>query len=308
MSAEPWDSCLAQVPRGKWGVAVSGGGDSVALLHLLRGRDDLQLHVLHLDHQTRVGQSTEDAKFVEELCRGISVPITVACRDEIEPQISDLPTNLPARFRAIRQEFFRQVARREELLGVILAHQADDQAETILLRLLRGGGATAAGLGGMRFRKEINGVVYLRPLLSIGREALRDFLRQNGQAWREDASNESPRWARNRIRQWLRDRPKVRDDLLQLGQTCEEWTQWARRTSPKLPVRFAAKVLAELPRVLARQSARRWMLQSGADPRGLSMAALDRLIEMASDAATAARQQFPVPVKVHRRGGWMELG
>jgi tRNA(Ile)-lysidine synthase len=303
----PWDSCLAQVPRGKWGVAVSGGGDSVALLHLLRERDDLQLHVLHLDHQTRAGQSAEDAKFVLDLCRELSIPITLSLRKEIEPNIPDLPANLPARFRAIRQEFFRQVVEREELLGVILAHQADDQAETILLRLLRGGGATAAGLGGMRFRQEINGVAYLRPLLTVGRESLREFLRQHDQSWREDASNDSPRWARNRIRQWLRDRPQVRDGLLELGRACEEWTQWARRASPKLPRRFAAKTLADLPRVLARQSARRWLLQAGADPRGLSMSALDRLIEMAADAATAPRQQFPGPVKVRRSGGWMEI-
>ena len=93
--------------------------------------------------------------------------------------MTSLPKNLSARYRAIRIELFRRVVAHENLLGVILAHQADDQAETIFLRLLRGSGP--AGLAGMSPRRQISGLTMLRPLLNVRRSELREFLAARGQ-------------------------------------------------------------------------------------------------------------------------------
>ena len=93
----------------------------------------------------------------------------------------------------MRLALFRSIVKREKLSGVILAHHADDQAETVLSRLLRGSGYT--GLAGMLPRASVCGLMILRPLLDVRREMLRKYLRSIGEAWREDLSNRSPQYA-----------------------------------------------------------------------------------------------------------------
>jgi tRNA(Ile)-lysidine synthase len=291
------------VPPGRWAVAVSGGADSVALLLLLHGRPGLSLHVAHLDHQTRGQASAEDARFVAELAERLSVPAAIVRRDEIEPGMQSLPKNLSARFRAIRLELFRRVVERANLQGVILAHQADDQAETICLRLLRGSGT--AGLAGMAARKQIAGLTMLRPLLAIRRATLRGFLAARRQDWREDASNQSDQYARNRVRKFLESRPDLHEPLLAIGLACAQYKRWISQNAPKLKEKFPATALADLPRVLGRESGRRWLVSRGAPPAELTSAVLDRLRGIAADAATPHLQLFPGNVKIHRRAGWI---
>ena len=130
---------MTAVPSGRWAGGVSGGADSVALLLLLDQRREsepgLFLHVVHLDHQTRGAESTADAEFVRRLAAGRGVPCTIARRDQVEREMTDLPPNPSARYRALRHEVFRRVIAQHRLQGVLLAHHADDQAETVLHRL-----------------------------------------------------------------------------------------------------------------------------------------------------------------------------
>jgi tRNA(Ile)-lysidine synthase len=291
------------VPPGRWAVAVSGGADSVALLLLLCGRPGISLHVVHLDHQIRGQASADDAAFVAALAGKLAIPATIVRRDQIEPGMGRLPKNPSARYRAIRLELFRRVVEREKLLGGIVAHQADDQAETILLRLLRGSGV--AGLAAMRPRRQIGGLMILRPLLGIRRQSLRDFLTSRGQDWREDASNRSEKYARNRIRQFLGSRPELHEPLLAVGRACAAYADWIGKTAPVLRDKFPAIELAELPRMLGRESARRWLVSHGVPSAELTPAMLDRLRDLAADAATPPRQQFPAGVSVRRRAGWI---
>jgi tRNA(Ile)-lysidine synthase len=292
-----------EVPPGRWAVAVSGGADSVALLLGLHGRPEISLHVVHLDHQIRGRASAEDADFVAKLAEKLAISATILRRDQIEPGMGPLPKNPSARYRAIRLELFRRVVEREKLLGVILAHQADDQAETVLLRLLRGSGP--AGLAGMRPRGQIAGLTILRPLLAVRRQTLRDFLTSRGQDWREDASNRSEKYARNRVRKFLESRPELHEALLAVGRACAAYVDWIRKAAPVLNDKFPAIELAECPRMLARESARRWLTSHGVPPAKLTPAMLDRLRDLAADAATPAKQQFPAGVTVRRRSGWI---
>jgi tRNA(Ile)-lysidine synthase len=295
------DHAIALVPAGPWAVAVSGGADSVALLSLVRRRADIRAHVVHLDHETREGASAADARFVAELCAAWGIACTVARRGEVEPDRGALPVNLSARFRAARLALYRQVCAREGLQGVVLAHHAGDQAETILQRLLRGSGS--AGLIGMRARTCVGGLVLLRPLLGVPGARLRELLTSIGQAWREDASNASPAYQRNRVRAVLAAHPELSVTVRDLGCAAARLTEWARDAAPVLGNVFETAMLGDLPDVLAVEAARAWLARQGASPGELSPGVLSRLIEMARDAATAPRAHFPGRLLVIRRGG-----
>lgn len=302
MADESLQKALAGVPAGAWAVGVSGGADSVALLSLLRIRSDLSLHVVHLDHQTRGQESTEDARFVCELARGWNLACTCRRRDEIEPMLSAAPANPSALYRALRLEVFRQVVRQHALNGVILAHHADDQAETVLQRLLRGS-TSAAGLAGMRTASDIGELRVLRPLLNVRREALRQYLRPEGIGWREDSSNLSDRYQRNRLRPILDAQDSLRESLIELAEQCAALRDWTTRNAPELEAQFRAAQLARLPRVLSAESARRWLLERGVPPEEIEPAVIERLLTMARDAASPSRLDFPGAVRVRRRGG-----
>jgi tRNA(Ile)-lysidine synthetase-like protein len=311
MHASRLTHAIAQVPAGTWGAAVSGGADSIALLSLLRGRalseSGLTLHVVHLDHQTRGAASAGDARFVQALAKSWGLPSHSARRDEVEPEdAAQKYPNIAARFRAARFEWFRRLADRQQLDGVILAHHAGDQAETVMLRLLRGSGYS--GLTGMASDTRLYGIRVLRPLLDVAPAMLRDYLREIGQPWREDATNRSPTYTRNRVRQVLSDRPELSDDLCKLAVSCRALNGWARLAAPILPEKFPAEQLAALPMILARRAAATWLAGIGVPANELTPAVIERLMQMASDAASSAKQQFPGRVVVRRRGAqiWAE--
>ena len=298
-------AAVADVPPGAWAVAVSGGADSVALLMLLlAARPDLSLHIVHLDHETRAGSSAADAAFVGELAARLALPCTIARRSEIEramPSTVKLPTNRSARFRVARMQFFKNVIEQSSLAGVILAHHADDQAETIMHRLLRGSGPTA--LAGMSRRAMVCGIQILRPLLSISRAVLRAFLTSINQPWRDDSSNTSTAYLRNRLRPILAADPALQQSLLNLGSACAGWQQWLSASIPPPPEQLIAADVAALSPPLARRTAAAWLAARGCPVDEISRAVCDRLIRMATDAASPPRQHFPGAVLVHRRRG-----
>jgi tRNA(Ile)-lysidine synthetase-like protein len=295
------DSAAQSPPAGAWAVGVSGGADSVALLLLLSRRADLSLRVVHLDHQLRGADSEADATFVASLAAKLSLPVTLARRRDVEAAMGDLPANASARYRAARMALFRQSVAAHRLSGVILAHHADDQAETVLQRLLRSAGP--AGLAGMSGRSCVDGLVILRPLLNVGRDDLRAYLRSRGQTWREDASNASPKYLRNRLRAFLAKRAELREPLIELAEQCRQLKLWARKSAPDLPAQFPVATLWPAPKIIARESARRWLLSAGVPAGEISAPVLDRLLNMCLDAASPAKQTFPGGVVARRKSG-----
>jgi tRNA(Ile)-lysidine synthetase-like protein len=306
MNGESLQSAIERVPPGAWAVGVSGGADSVAVLLLLQERNDLRLHVVHLDHETRGDASAADACFVAQLAAHFDLPCSLARRSEIEPRLSSLPSNISARYRAVRLELFRQVVERHALSGVLLAHHADDQAETILQRLLRGSGSI--GLSGMRERQTIGNLLLLRPLLRVRRAQLRELLTSRAQSWREDASNESLEYGRNRIRQLLASRQGLTRAMLEVGNGCASLRDWQIAHAPTLPEIFDAKQLDALPEILQRESAARWLADKGVPREEISPAVIRQFVAMAGDAATPGRQHFPGGVLVRRTRGKVSAG
>jgi tRNA(Ile)-lysidine synthetase-like protein len=292
-------AALATVPHGAWAVGVSGGADSVALLALLHERQDLRLHVVHLNHETRGRQSDADAEFVACLAAWMDLPCTIARLHDVAGVKSH--RNDSAHYRAARLATFSKVVKSHGLQGVILAHHADDQAETVFQRLLRGGGPTA--LAGIGREGRVGGLLILHPLLSIARSELRRELEARGVSWRDDDSNASPRYLRNRLRRVLERHAPLRAALVQLGKACAAWRGWLDAVAPHLPETFDSSHLQDLAGPLADRAARRWLRARGVDGDDLSPAVVGRLVAMARDAATPLRQHFPGRMLVRRRRG-----
>ncbi|MBI4562673.1 MAG: tRNA lysidine(34) synthetase TilS, partial [Candidatus Rokubacteria bacterium] len=173
-------------------VGVSGGADSVALLRCLLTLAPtlgLHLHVVHVNHGLRADADADQA-FVEELARQWGVPVSVE-RVTVPAGRSQSPE---AEARAARYAAFKRTAERTGASRVALGHTADDQAETVLMRLLQGAGPR--GLAGI---PPVRGP-YIRPLLEVRRHQIEAELRRLGLPWREDPTNRDPKFLRNRIR------------------------------------------------------------------------------------------------------------
>lgn len=301
------DSAIAEVPGGAYAVGVSGGADSVALLHLLhrRRRQDVRLHVVHLDHETRGAESAGDAELVRGLAARWGVPCTVARLSEVEPRLGTVPENKSARFRAVRLQLFREVVASHGLRAVLLAHHADDQAETVMHRLLRG--THAPYLRGMSKEAQIGGLMILRPLLNVPREALRAYLTAAGQVWREDASNLSTDYLRNRLRGVIGRDSELRVGLLDIHENMRLLREWVKATAPRLEVRFAVRVLQGQPVILAAEAVRRWLVRQGVPRDAILPSTVGRVVQMAVDAASPPRLSLPAGYRIRRHGGRMRL-
>jgi tRNA(Ile)-lysidine synthase len=193
----PW---LAGAPRGgRWLVGVSGGADSVALLHLLVRNGFSDLVVCHLDHRLRGRESTADAGFVRRLAGKLGVACEIGCCD-VRVRMSEHKESMETAARNARLEFFARCAAKSGCHRVLLAHHADDQAETVLWNLLRG----SHGLRGMRQDQRIRvgdtELQLVRPLLDVRHAELVAWLEAQRLDWREDASNLEPVAVRNRLR------------------------------------------------------------------------------------------------------------
>ncbi len=216
-------------------VAVSGGADSVALLRvLLELRDELGivLSVAHLNHQLRGPAAEEDARFVAELAASHGLEFYLAARD-VRAHAAERKLTLEAAGRELRYGFFRQLIDQNRADKVATGHTLDDQAETVLLKVLRG--SWLRGLGGIhdRLNTEDGRPWVVRPLLAVTRRQIEAYLRAHSQSWREDASNRDLRFTRNRVRKLLAQlqdefNPGVAATLAQMAELAQaEESYWA---------------------------------------------------------------------------------
>jgi tRNA(Ile)-lysidine synthase len=182
-------------PAVSYVTAVSGGADSMALAEGMH-RAGLRFTVCHVEHGIRGEASREDARFVEAYCRERKIPFRCISVDATAAA-REAGLSLEDAARRLRYAALERCADETGAAFIVTAHQKEDQAETLLLRLLRGSGTL--GLAGMRFR---HGRI-LRPLLEFRGRELRDFCRAAGLEWREDETNQDCRYVRNRIRREL---------------------------------------------------------------------------------------------------------
>jgi tRNA(Ile)-lysidine synthase len=302
-------------PRQGAGVAVSGGADSVCLLEVLRSlaaRWELRLAVLHLDHGLRGEESRQDAEFVRALAGRMELPFILA-RAELGPAAG----NLEEAAREARLRFFREQIAAGAVDVVALGHTRSDQAETVLFRFLRGAGT--AGLAGIR---PVTGDGIVRPLLDVTRAETEAFLRPRGIAWREDSTNASARFARNRIRHSLLPQlarewnPAIEETLAKTADwALAEEAYWkeeiARLAAGCLrddgaAVLAPAEALALMPLAAARRLVRLAIERAKGDLHSIGLDHVDRALEMARAAKGHGRVQAP-GVGITRSFDWIRF-
>ncbi len=288
-------------------VAVSGGPDSVCLLHVLRGLEIPVVGVAHVNHKLRGEASEEDERFVAGMARemGLRFHSTVAVCSA---------GNLEQTARRARRDFFHDLIRQGLADRIALGHTRDDQAETVLFRMLRGSGL--AGLAGIL---PVTAEGLMRPLLGVTRSEVETFLRERGIPWREDSSNREPRFARNRIRHELLPRlkqdwnPRLTEALAHLADLAYEEERWwaaeiarlAKRmlvTSPGA-VEVSVRDLAGLPRAVARRLVRHAIRLVKGNLHGIQFGHIENVLELPESGGEA---QFP-GIHAIRSFDWVRL-
>jgi tRNA(Ile)-lysidine synthase len=294
-------------------VAVSGGADSMALLHLLwqlREGLALQLCVAHLNHQMRPN-ATEDARFVEETARHLGVRCICDTRDvpAYRRQHKLSPEDAARRLRYI---FLRATATQLRADRIAVGHTADDQAETVLLHLLRGSGLR--GLGGM---PAVRGLI-IRPLIGVSRADIMDYLRSHRLRFREDPSNDQRQYTRNRIRLELlpalrqhynprllqtlcRTAQLLADDEAALQAMAHQHFLAARLAAPRgvLPLQIAE--LTSLPLALQRRVLREALAEVLGSLQRVTATHIAALVALLRSGVGHQRLTLPQGVVVQRR-------
>ena len=307
-------------------VAASGGVDSTVLahgLHALSRLEELSLALGHVHHGLRGAEADADAGCVEGMARKLDVPFMLR---EVDPRharadkSSRLRPTLQEAGRALRYAALEDMAREWGADAIATAHHADDQAETLLLRLFRGTGPDA--LGGIPERSADGRVV--RPLLRVSRANLERYARATGLQWREDGSNRSPVYTRNRLRgEWLPAlakafNPQLLRRLTDLAEAQRRDSEWLgdlveREASKRFQMeatglRIDVAGFSELPEALARRLAREALRRCGAG-RDVTRAHLVRMVTFLRSPRARSLLEFPRGLRlVALSGAVCELG
>jgi len=298
-------------PGARYLIGVSGGRDSVALLHWLVECGYNKLIVCHLNHRLRGRSSRADAIFVQKLAAKYDVDLALGAID-VRALAVRTKQSIETAARDARYKFFAQVAKRRRCRTIFLGHHADDLVETFLLNLFRGAGP--GGLSAMRgvsIRKIDNVKLQIaRPLLGVWREQIDDYVRKHRLKFREDASNKNLAPLRNRIRH--RIIPEIEK---QLGRNVRG-TIWRAATIAAEEEKFfeallpdklskltalAVKPLRAMPIAVQRRMLHEWL--RARDVPGLSFDLVERVRALLDLSNRAAKTNLPQDRHVRRRAG-----
>ena len=264
---------------GKYVVAVSGGVDSVVLLHLLSSRPGLRLTVAHLDHGIRP-ESAGDERFVRQLAAKMKLPFE-AERVELGPAASE------AAARRVRYDFLERVSTAAKADAIVTAHHLDDVLETAVINLVRGGGRK--GLTALNSRPGL-----ARPLLRVTKREILDYAAGQSLEWREDDTNQDGRYLRNHIRHHLM--PKLTNEQkLRLSQVIERQvgvndemdTLLVKLMSNRYENMLDRSHIINLPYDISAELMAAWLRQNGL--RDFDRPAINRLVVAAKTARPGKR-------------------
>lgn len=290
-------------PGDQLGLAVSGGPDSVCLLHLLRQlapTAGVTLSVVHLNHQLRGPASDEDARFVAQLADSCGLPLH-------QRSLAVGPTEDDAR--RARRAFFADLRSQGLVDRIATGHTLDDQAETVLFRLLRGSGPS-----GLAAILPVTREGVIRPLLHLTRSEVIGYLRQQGHDWRLDASNAESRFARNRIRHVLlpaltRDwNPHLADQFARMAEIARDEDELLDTLVPPPLTDGHAILIPTTPidNALRRRQIRWAIAHFGAHAGQLDFRHVEAIVELFAPSLGSARLQVP-GIDVLRSFDWVRF-
>jgi tRNA(Ile)-lysidine synthase len=254
-------------PDGRYLIAVSGGRDSVALLHWLHQRGYRKLVVCHLNHQLRGSSSDADARFVEQLAAQCDVDLEMGSTN-VRALAAKQKISIETAAREARYKFFAQVAKRRRCRTIFLGHHADDLVETFLINLFRGSGTT--GLGAIREvskrHAEDVDLTIVRPFLGVWRREIDRYVRKHRLKFREDASNKNLAPLRNRIRRRIIPYLEktlgrnIRQSIWRAATIAAEEENWIEDQLPDATdADLAVAKLRDLPVALQRREILKWL-------------------------------------------------
>ena len=292
-------------------VAVSGGPDSVCLLDILHELGDelgIQLLVAHFDHGLRPGEDEDETRFVESLAMSLNLPFETK---KAAQSLRQGTASLEERARNARYRFFDEVKKKYEARKIAVGHNLNDQAETVLMRLMRGSGPS--GLSGIRPFRD-NKIV--RPLIELTRGEIESYLKQKGLAFVTDSSNLETRHLRNRIRMELlpqlkRYQPRIvevlgqvaeimrRDDEY-LEERAAEWVEDRAEIRDTGEVYIPLPSFVELPEALRNRVIRQALKITGGNLRKVSTRHLDAVNLLATGKRPQTLVKLPNGVSARR--------
>ncbi|PKL48089.1 MAG: tRNA lysidine(34) synthetase TilS [Planctomycetes bacterium HGW-Planctomycetes-1] len=217
-------------------LAVSGGADSVALLYILYKLCPKDLRIAHINHQLRSSESLKDEEYVKSLADKFNLPITIESVD-VKAYAKENRLSIETAARKLRLDALCRIADKYKCRYIATAHHKNDNAETVIHRILRGTGFK--GLAGIRPMTIINGKTFIRPLLCLSRRQIEEYLKSQNISWQTDHTNIDCRFTRNRIRHRLLPllQSQSRDDLTELlfalSQKCLAFSEKIERQAKK---------------------------------------------------------------------------
>jgi tRNA(Ile)-lysidine synthase len=309
MSAESFDARFRAglgglSPRKRLLVAVSGGRDSMVLLHSLLAARFKHLVVVHFNHQLRGRSSAADARFVKAAAGRAGLQCILGAED-VRGFARGKKLSIETAARQLRYEFFKKAARTTRCRTLLLGHHADDQVETFLFNLLRGTGLR--GLAGMQPASDRAGLTLLRPMLGIWRAEIDEFARTRRVRYREDVTNAETESARNKLRHriipWIsaefgRD---VRNSLWRAAQIAAADEAFLEAAVPMPDHELSVTQLRALPLALQRRLLLRWFRAEGVS--GVGFDAVESARSLLSPGAVVSKLNLPGALHVRRRSG-----
>ena len=296
-------------PDGRYLAGVSGGRDSVALLHWLVSLGYERLVVCHLNHRLRGRSSDADARFVEKLAENFDADFELGTT-KVRALAKKQKMSIETAAREARYAFFAETARRRNCRTIFVAHHAEDLVETFLINLFRGAGG--AGLSAMReiSTRRINGVdlTIVRPLLWVWRREIEDYIRKHRLRFREDATNKNLTPLRNRIRHRIipyLEKMLGRNIRQNIWRTAviaadeERWIESELRDSTHADLSVAK--LRTLPVALQRRALLKWLRTQNVADVGFDT--IERVRSLVDGDARIAKVNLPGDRHARRRAG-----
>ncbi|MEN3368017.1 MAG: tRNA(Ile)-lysidine synthase [Verrucomicrobiota bacterium] len=292
-------------------IGVSGGRDSVALLHWLLSLGYRKLIICHLDHKLRGSASRSDAAFVRRLARQHKLECEIDSAD-VGAMVARTRQSIETAGRTARYEFFAGIARRRRCRAIFLAHHADDLVETFLMNLFRGAGP--AGFRGMRevVARNVSGVdlQIVRPLLGVWRDEIDAYVKSNRLEFREDSTNQTLGPARNRVRRRIipyiekQLGREVRGALWRAAAIAADEAEWLEGLmDPKQTeaTELAVAGLRSQPRALQRRVIQQWLRARGVED--LDFETIERVRALLEPETKIAKTNLPGDLHARRRAG-----
>jgi len=296
-------------PDARYLIGVSGGRDSIALLHWLFQNGYKKLIVCHLNHQLRGRSSDADSRFVEKLAAKYDVDLETGSA-KVRALAAKQKISIEAAAREVRYKFFARVAKEKRARTIFLGHHADDLVETFLINLFRGSGTT--GLGAMRdvSKRRVDGVdlTIVRPFLGVWRREINEYITEHRLKFREDASNKDIASLRNRVRQRIIPSLEktlgrnIRQGIWRAAMIAAEEEKWIEDQLPDAndDDLVVAKV-RDLPVALQRRQILKWL--RARKITNVGFAVVEDVRSLLDHESRVAKVNLPQDRHVRRRAG-----